>query len=113
MASPHTRSRRCAITSIFLAESQLKMNKADLALATLESARSSIEQIDNDLVMVEFRRILGMVHLALGQLPQAEQECQKGIEIAERYLSTLKTPTHQMGLCCRKGLVSLFCGLTL
>lgn len=85
-----------AITSIFLSESQLKMGKAEVALATLESARGPIEQIDNDLVMVEFQRVSGTVHLRLGQLSLAEQECQKGIEIAEEYLSTLKTPAQRV-----------------
>lgn len=85
-----------AITSIFLAERQLNMGKTDAALATLESARGSIEQIGNDLVMVEFRRVTGKARLQSGQLSAAEQECEKGIEIGERYLSTLKNAPQRV-----------------
>jgi CHAT domain-containing protein len=85
-----------AITSIFLAERQLKMGKPEVALATLEAARTPIEQVDNDLVMVEFRRVVGKARLQSGQLPEAEQECQKGIEIAERYLSTLMNASQRV-----------------
>ena len=79
-----------AITNIFLAESQLEMGKTEAALATLKSAQGPIEQINNDLVMFDFRRVMGKARLQSGQLTAAEEQCQKGIEIAERYFSTFK-----------------------
>ena len=46
--------------------------------------------------MVEFHRVMGKARLQSGQLSAAEQECEKGIEIAEKYLSTLKNAPQRV-----------------
>jgi CHAT domain-containing protein len=78
------------ITRIMLAECQLELGKAEDSLATLESARGLLESTDNRLVLMDFRRVMGKIHLQLGQWTDAEQEYKFGIEIAESSLSTLK-----------------------
>ncbi|MGZ7072628.1 MAG: CHAT domain-containing protein, partial [Candidatus Angelobacter sp.] len=78
------------ITKIILAECQLKLGKAQAALATLEPARVLLKSTDNKLVLIDFRRVMGKIRLQLGQLADAEQEYKSGLEIAEGSLSTLK-----------------------
>lgn len=85
-----------AITRILLAECQLKQDKAEVALATLEPARQVIDQTDNQLVAIEFKRVMGSIRLRLGQPVEAEKEYQGGIEIAESYLSALQNANQRL-----------------
>ncbi|HET8889025.1 MAG TPA: CHAT domain-containing protein [Candidatus Angelobacter sp.] len=91
-----SQARFTAITRILLAECQLKQNKAGPAWATLEPVRQIIKQTDNSLVAIEFRRIMGMIRLQLGQAAEAEQEYRQGIEIAEKYLSGLQNANQRL-----------------
>ena len=75
---------------IRLAECQLKLGRAETALATLESARELVRQVHNELTLIDFYRVRAKVLLQLGRLPDAELEYQKGIEKAEGSLSRLK-----------------------
>ena len=85
-----------AITRILLAECQLKQDKAEVALATLEPARQIIDQTDNQLVAIEFKRVMGSIHLRLNHPAEAGQEYQQGIGIAEKYLSGLQNENQRV-----------------
>ena len=75
---------------IRLAECQLKLGRAEVALATVESAREFAKQVYNELTLIDFYRVRANILLQLGRLPDAEMEYQKGIEKAEGSLSRLK-----------------------
>ncbi|HET9365362.1 MAG TPA: CHAT domain-containing protein [Candidatus Angelobacter sp.] len=86
-----------AITRILLAECQLKQDKAEVALATMEPARQIIEQkTDNILVAINFRRVMGSIRLRLDQPADAEQEFRQGIEAGEGYLSALQNANQRI-----------------
>lgn len=86
-----------AITRILLAECQLKQNKAEVALATLAPVQQIIEQqTDNQLVAIDFRRVMGSIRLRLGQPADAEKEYREGIEISEKYLSGLQNANQRV-----------------
>jgi CHAT domain-containing protein len=79
-----------AITRIRLAESQLGQARAEKALQTLAPARDVIDIMDNPLVAVDFKRVMGKILLRLERLTEAEEEYRTGIEDAERSLSGQK-----------------------
>src|ERR1043166_2657128 len=85
-----------AITRILLAECQLKQDKAEVALATLEPARQIIDQTDNQLVAIKFKRVMGSIRLRLNHPAEAGQEYQQGIESAEKYLSGLQNANQRV-----------------
>lgn len=99
------------ITRILLAECQLKQGKAEAAWATLSPVQQIIEQqTDNQLVAIDFRRVMGNILLQLGRMADAEKEYREGIEIAEKYLSGLQNANQRVKWALKTE--PLYCGLT-
>ena len=95
-----------------LADLQLDRGDTEASLATVQDAKKDFEPADDPLLLLNFLRVQGDVHLRRQQWPEAEDDYKRGLEIAgERFYGLKKEPdrqhwTREIGDLCR-GLVEV------
>jgi CHAT domain-containing protein len=95
-----------------LADLQLDRGDIEASLAAVQDTKKDLEPADDPLLLLNFLRVQGDVHLRRQQWPEAEDDYKRGLEIAEGRFYGLKKErerqhwTREIGDLCR-GLVEV------
>src|SRR5436309_129176 len=73
-----------------------KTSSAEIALSTLAPARDLIATTTDQIIVIEYYRVLGNIYLQLRNVSEAASAYEAGIVVAENSLSTFKEASRRL-----------------